>query len=164
MVSAPITQQEFDLVIDSLKNGISIMQLVKDMRGMGIDFPSARRIYDHCYSCSEARATYTQAREVFSHAVVDELIDIADSERDPQKARNRMNARQWVASKVIPKVYGDKLDMTVTNTIDLSAAVKAGRERLAKMRGNQLIDITPENPITTTDSKSVVAEDIDPYS
>lgn len=163
--SAPITPAEFDLVIDSLKNGISIMQLVRDMREMGIDFPSASRIYDHVYRSSETRLLYTQARETFAHAVVDEVINIADSERDPQRARNKMNARQWVAAKLIPKTYGDKLDLEVTNKVDLTVAVKAARDRLSNMRDNQLIDITPQLPITTTDIKSVVSdEEVDPFS
>lgn len=159
-----LTEGEFTLVIDSLKNGISIMQLAKDMLNAGLDFPTAGQIYDYCYSSSEIRETYMNARESFAHAVADDVVNIADMERDPQKARNRIQARQWAASKIMPKIYGDKLDLDVTNKVDIGAAVTLARARLSSMRGNQLIDVTPQSNLITTDSKSVVAEEIDPFS
>lgn len=60
---------------------------------------------------------YTRAREEQADFYADEITEIADTEADPNKARVRIDARKWAASKLKPKVYGDKLtldgDMTM---------------------------------------------------
>jgi len=38
-----------------------------------------------------------------------EVLEIADTTDDPQKARLQVDARKWIASKLLPKVYGDKV-------------------------------------------------------
>ena len=43
-----------------------------------------------------------------------QVISIADTEKDPAIARNRMDARKWYASKVAPKKWGDKVDISAT--------------------------------------------------
>jgi len=53
-------------------------------------------------------AAYAQACQARSHAYADEIVDIADTEADPVKARNRISARQWFAAKHEPKKYGDR--------------------------------------------------------
>ena len=54
---------------------------------------------------------YTRARERQADGFFDEIVDIADTEEDPQKARVRIDARKWVAGKMRPKVYGEKVDV-----------------------------------------------------
>lgn len=160
-----VEQSHFDLVIDALKNGISVMQLCRNMREQQIPFPSASALYAYCYSTKESREIYMHAREVCTHALADEIVNIADTTLDPQRARNMIQARQWVASKINPKNYGEKLDIDVNQKVDVSIAVNAARNRLAAMKqDNQLIDITPQSAITTTDIQSDVSNDIDPFS
>jgi hypothetical protein len=75
------------------------------------------------------RAQYARAREAQAHALVSQIFDIADddsadwSERDGvpvvngeaiQRSRLRVDTRKWFASKVLPKLYGDKLSHEVT--------------------------------------------------
>lgn len=50
---------------------------------------------------------YEAACSIRSHALVDEIIDIADTETDGLRARNRIHARQWYAGKLNGK-YTDK--------------------------------------------------------
>lgn len=73
-------------------------------------------------------AQYARAREIGYHSMADELLEIADDGRndyitgeDPvptlnsehiQRSRLRVDTRKWMLSKVLPKVYGDKLDVT----------------------------------------------------
>jgi hypothetical protein len=56
---------------------------------------------------------YARAREDQADTLADEIIDIADSDPDPQRARVRVDARKWVASKLKPKKYGDKTETTL---------------------------------------------------
>lgn len=41
------------------------------------------------------------------------MLDIADNgEGDPKRDRLRVDTRKWLASKLKPKKYGDKVDLT----------------------------------------------------
>ena len=61
---------------------------------------------------SEFRDQYARAREEAADALVEDLLEIADqadssSSAAIQHARLRFDARRWVASKMLPKKYGD---------------------------------------------------------
>lgn len=55
---------------------------------------------------------YARAREIQAELRADELVEIADGEGDVQRDRLRIDTRKWVAAKLLPKKYGDKLDHT----------------------------------------------------
>ena len=57
---------------------------------------------------------YARARKAQADAFADEIVDIADTEPDPNKARIRIDARKWVAGKQRPKKYGDRSKLEVT--------------------------------------------------
>lgn len=40
---------------------------------------------------------------------VNELLGIADTEPDPQRARVQIDTRKWIMSKLMPKKFGDKI-------------------------------------------------------
>lgn len=95
-------------------------------------------------------AHYAQAREIGYHAMADELLEIADDAQNDwmerngedasgwqingdhvQRSRLRLDTRKWMLSKVLPKVYGDRID--VNNKHDLSDPMK---EMLEYVNGN----------------------------
>lgn len=55
------------------------------------------------------KAQYTRAREQQADFYADQIIEIADTEENPQKARIRIDARKWKAAKMRPRAYGDKV-------------------------------------------------------
>ena len=55
---------------------------------------------------------YAHARDVQQELYAAEVITIADTEKDPAIARNRIDARKWYAAKVAPKKWGDKVDIS----------------------------------------------------
>ena len=56
---------------------------------------------------------YARAREMGWDKVAEDIIDISDDTLgDPQRDRLRVDARKWLLSKMLPKKYGDKLDVT----------------------------------------------------
>jgi hypothetical protein len=59
---------------------------------------------------------YARAREERADLIADEIVTIADSDPDPNRARVRIDARKWWAAKVNPKKYGDRLVTENTNT------------------------------------------------
>lgn len=66
---------------------------------------------------------YAHAREIQAQTFVDKMLDVAESdpERNPLTGtidpasvthiRNRITTMQWLAMKLAPKKYGDKLDL-----------------------------------------------------
>lgn len=80
---------------------------------------------------------YANARARQADHYADEIIDIADSPnmtegpngeaqlRDPARDRLRVDARKWVASKLAPKKYGDKLDIEAKVSLTHEEALKA---------------------------------------
>lgn len=86
-----------------------------------------------------ARA-YAYAQQVRAEILADEVIEIADEEQDSQKARNRIDARKWYASKMQPQKYGDRIDLNVTNTVDLTAALAEAKRRVLPSRYPQDIE------------------------
>lgn len=61
---------------------------------------------------------YAQARVASADRLADEIVAIADDESlDPKSRTIRVDARKWVASKLKPRAYGDKLDLSVTEVV-----------------------------------------------
>jgi hypothetical protein len=61
---------------------------------------------------AEFAAQYARAREEQADYYADEIIEIADTAEDANLARLRIDARKWKASKLRPKKYGEKIDLT----------------------------------------------------
>lgn len=84
------------------------------------------------------RAAIARAREMQQEAIADELLEIADSAGtgpgEVEKAKLRIWTRQWVAAKLAPKKFGDKLQVE-----DVSDKKQLSREEvLQQLAGSGL--------------------------
>lgn len=75
-------------------------------------------------------SAYARAREIQADIEVDQALVIADNEPDAQKARNQIDIRKWRASKHKSRVYGERIDLNVQQTIDISSTLAAAKSRL----------------------------------
>lgn len=102
-------------------------------------------------SSPERFSEYARARQIQADYYADDTIAIADHEPDNQRARNRMDARRWHASKIAPKKYGERIQNEINASIeqkfkvDLSSMTSEVREELkrnllAQMKSPQTID------------------------
>ena len=67
---------------------------------------------------------YARAREVGYMKMADDLLDIADDASDDyQRSRLRVDARKWLLSKALPKIFGDKLQSKVSGKDGVPIAV-----------------------------------------
>jgi hypothetical protein len=110
----------------------------------GIPFMTFRRIMED----DEAlRAAISRAREDRADYFADQIVPIADTEEDPKRAAIRIQARQWVAAKSKPQSYGDRVNVAVTHTLDLTTALSEARQRLSLHGGSpgMVLDASPEN-------------------
>lgn len=70
------------------------------------------------------------ARAILIDRRMDNAGHVARTEPDVNRARLIIDTDKWLASKLIPKVYGDRLDVNVTATIDISDARQLARQRV----------------------------------
>jgi hypothetical protein len=50
-----------------------------------------------------------------------QIVDIADTEKDPAKATVRISARKWLASRVLRETFGDRVDTNVSGKVEFGA-------------------------------------------
>lgn len=104
------------------------------------------------------------ARQAQAASFAEQIIDIADNERDSSRARNMLDARKWIASKLDPKTFGDKLDLSIDQTVSIRAALDAAELRVVRpMRDlehetdTQVIDLTAIADHQSSDNESLSA-------
>lgn len=77
---------------------------------------------------------YAQALRFRAETYAEEIVDVSDEAEDhPVSRRVRVDARKWVVSKLLPRVYGDKVAVEHSGQIatkDLPATVDDARELL----------------------------------
>lgn len=95
--------------------------------------PSERTVYEWLEEDASFAQRYAQAREQQADRYADAVIEIADTEEDPAKARNRIDARKWAAGKLRPKVYGDRLQLDADVNVTLTD--EQLESRLAQLLG-----------------------------
>lgn len=107
------------------------------------------------------RAMYEKAIEDRADRLAEEILELADEAipahlDGPSKSawvnqkRIQVDARKWVAAKLKPKVYGDRIDVSVTDTrISVSDALKEAKLRV----------LTDERSIVDVMAKNVVSKE-----
>lgn len=107
------------------------------------------------------RAMYEKAIESRADRLAEEILELADEAMPAhlegamasawvQQKRLQVDTRKWVAAKLKPKVYGDRIDVSVTDTrISVSDALKDAKLRV----------LTDERSVVDVVAKNVVSED-----
>lgn len=130
-----------DAIAEAVSRGTPLSQACEDH---GISFGTFKEIMadDDILAARIARA-----REARADFFADQIVPIADTELDPKRAAIRIQARQWMAAKSKPASYGDRMNVAVTHTLDLTTALSEARQRLSLHGGapGMVIDATPEN-------------------
>jgi hypothetical protein len=100
------------------------------------------------------REQYARAKEEQADYLAEEMLEIADSDGDDEKPfvgsnhiqrdKLKVETRKWIAAKLKPKKYGDKIDMTSGGEklppINLSAlpteVLKEMQQLITRVNGN----------------------------
>lgn len=122
---AGFSQDIFDAICERIADGESLRTICSDG-----DMPNKATVFrwlaqDESGTLSDQ---YARAREAQADAIFDEILDIADDGRNDwmqrngddddgwqcngehiQRSRVRIDARKWMAGKMRPKVYGEKV-------------------------------------------------------
>jgi len=117
-------------LVAEIQTGRSLRQVCKD-EGMP-DFRTVQRwiVSDGSFAVKYARARMAQADTLFDRMEeVEEAVSAGTM--DSHAARVVLDSMRWRASKLAPKVYGDRLDVSVTdNRISITGALQAAQSRL----------------------------------
>tara|TARA_R110000744_G_scaffold130273_1_gene237920 strand:- start:117 stop:533 length:417 start_codon:yes stop_codon:yes gene_type:complete len=110
-------QQKITKVLSEMRNGLSLRQSTMKAK------IAKQTFLDWVDKDPELSGQYAQARADMIDCLADEIMEIADEKLTPtgdgkvdsamvQWQKLRMEARKWALSKMAPKKYGDKLELS----------------------------------------------------
>ena len=79
--------------------------------------PSARTVHRWLHENEDFRQQYARSRAIQTEVFIDQIVDLADAvanETEPAKvqaAKLAIDTRKWVAARMLPKKYGDRVDI-----------------------------------------------------
>ena len=138
----------WQILCEQISEGKSLSSALKTSEGM----PSYQLVMLMLRNNPEFRAMYEKAVESRADRLAEEIIELADQQipdglEGPmasawvQQKRMQVDARKWVASKLKPKTYGDRIDVAVTdNRISVMDALKEAKQRVLSDDSN-VVDV-----------------------
>jgi hypothetical protein len=131
------TQEIADEICEHLIEGMSLRSIC-----LADNMPSAGTVCRWLAAGPDFREQYERARDAQADTLADEMLDIADDgsndwmerkDADDQsigwrengeaigRSKIRIDTRKWIASKLKPKKYGDKLDVEHGGKVTVTA-------------------------------------------
>lgn len=110
------TQELADTICRRIVNGESLKRICQDEV-----MPNVVTVLRWVRANDEFCNQYALAKQEQAEALADEIVSIADTaDKDTANAvKVKVDARKWVAAKLLPKKYGEKqqIDMSVEATV-----------------------------------------------
>jgi hypothetical protein len=125
-------------VLESIANGAALSTAIK----CASPAPSYAWAKSQLRTNPELKVAYQQAVEDRADRLAEELMELADTPMPEgldgpgrsawvQQMRLRVDVRKWAASKLKPRTYGERLDLSVTQEpISIVSALKAAERRV----------------------------------
>jgi hypothetical protein len=122
---------------------------IKALRKQYPDLPDDTTIASWRFRHDDFARQYVKAKQLQAELLADQIVDISDdSSRDIVTGKNgdeqcntefvarsrlRVDSRKWIASKLAPKIYGDRqiIEQTTTENEQLKAELAELRAKLA---------------------------------
>ena len=125
-------------LLAEIQTGRSLRQVCQD-EGM----PHAATVMRWIQAFPDFANKYARARTAQADTLFDRMEAVEEAvsagTMDSHAARVVLDSMRWRASKLAPKVYGDRLDVSVSDTrISISGALQAAQARLV-----DVVDVTP---------------------
>jgi len=113
------TQEIADIICDRIMDGESLRSIARDPT-----MPTKTSVLKWLIRVPSFATQYARAREVQADGMVDEMLDISDDAQNDwmtkrglqvpdneaiQRSKLRIDTRRWVASKMRPKKYGERV-------------------------------------------------------
>lgn len=124
----------FKLIIQRLEEGKALRTILKEPT-----FPSSQTFYKWLEESEDKSKQYAHACNLRAEAIFDEIIAIADDSSEDElvdekgnvslnkefvaRSRLKIDARKWVASKLNPKKFGDKIQQEMSGDLEIKMPV-----------------------------------------
>ena len=128
-------------VLDELNIGRSLRQVCADEGMPDVKTIGRWLIADNSFALKYAQARMAQANGLFDRMeAVEEAVSAGTM--DSHAARVVLDSMRWRASKLAPKVYGDRMSVDVTETrISISSALAAAEQRVALIDAREVHEV-----------------------
>lgn len=134
-------QSTADDICERIADGQSVREICRDE-----NMPAMSTVFKWLSRNDEFAEQYVRAREAQADALFDEILNIADDGSNDwmerrgddgaslgwkengealRRSQLRVDARKWMAGKLRPKKYGDKLDINQKTTHEVGDSVSA---------------------------------------
>lgn len=113
----------FESICERIENGEAVRNILKEK-----EMPDSNTFYKWLREDEEKIEQYARAKEIYAESMFEDIILISDGTGDDvlidedgkeninyniiQRDKLRTDNRKWVLSKLNPKKYGDKIDVT----------------------------------------------------
>jgi len=108
-------------ILQRISHGESLHAICRDPA-----MPAEITVRDWLTRDEDFSTKYARAREEQAERYAAEIVEIADTCDDPNKARLQIDARKWYASKVAPKKFGEKLDVEHSGGVSVKVTIGGG--------------------------------------
>lgn len=143
--ASEFTQAMGDAICERLSDGESLRSICD-----GEDMPNKATVFRWLAANEAFRDQYAVAREAQADAMFDDMLDIADDGRNDWMAKRndageiiswqengealrrsalRIDARKWMAGKLQPKKYGDKVQLDHSGELKLTPIIEINGKR-----------------------------------
>ena len=143
------TKEKAQTICEMIENGMTL-QAICELP----DMPTISSIYNWQDEHPEFFESYARARVRKADTLADMVLSEAFNSHDAQIGRLRVDALKWMASKLSPKRYGDKIEVESNSQqnfkISFSVPDRNTQDSLQDLQAlpdaiPQIIDIQPES-------------------
>lgn len=134
--SITFTQDLFDRICDRIADGESLRDICREY-----DKPNKGTFFRWLATDKALADQYAKAKEAQAEFMADEIMNIADDGTNDwieqrgddgaikaykfngeavARSRLRVDARKWVAAKLLPKKYGEKTEVALSGSVELT--------------------------------------------
>ncbi len=99
------------------------------------EFPSWPTLRKWLANETDFAIRYARARSASAEALELRALQVAaDKSRDPHQSRVEVDTLKWAASKRNPRVYGDKIDLSISGTLQIASSLDTARLSLEELQ------------------------------
>ena len=106
-----------DLILEKLQNGKPLTQICRED-----GYPSISQVYSEIRQNSSFANDIAQARKVGAQTYLDAMIEELESANNKNIyiIREKLQHYRWMASKLLPNIYGDKQEIKQDTKIEIT--------------------------------------------
>jgi hypothetical protein len=157
-------------LIDRISDGRSLSSVLRED-----DMPVWSTVQLRIEQDEKFKAKYEKAIQDRADRLADDIMDLADETMPEhlqgpgasawvQQKRLQVDARKWIASKLKPRTYGDRLDVSVSdNRISVLGALEQAQQRVALGMSKEanVLDVEVKTIVKTNEVSTPLAERMD---